>query len=164
MSKSAISQKNIDEVVRIRDQAVDRRMVSFLDYYLKIHPRSHLPGRSDFDPFDIPNCLPHLALVDVERDPYRFRYRVMGTSLTFNIEQEGTGKYLDEIIPGVESEFPFLDRVAVAKTGLPIYRIGEGSISFRSDFADLERVHLPLASDGETVDMVLSMYIYFSDE
>jgi len=159
-----ISHKNFEEVVRIRNIAVDARLVSFLDYYLNIHPGSQLPARADFDPFEIPACLPHLALVDVERNPYRFRYRVMGTSITFNIEQEGTGKYLDEIVPGVENQFPQLDRIHVAETGLPIYRIGEGSVSFRSDFADLERVHLPLATDGEIVDMVLSMYIYFSDE
>ena len=161
---SKISHKNFKEVARIRDLAVDARMVSFLDNYLKIHPDSQLPARADFDPFEIPACMPHLALVDVERNPYRFRYRVMGTSITFNIEQEGTGKYLDELIPGVETQFPHLDRIQVVETGLPVYRIGEGSVSFRSDFADLERVHLPLATDGETVDMILSMYIYMSDE
>ncbi|MEH6402899.1 MAG: PAS domain-containing protein [Sneathiella sp.] len=161
---SEISQKNFEEVTRIRDIAVDARLINLLDYYLKIHPKSRLPARADFDPSDIPLCLPNLALVDVERNPFRFRYRVMGTSITFNIEQEGTGKYLDEIIPGVETQFPHLDRAEVAETGLPIYRLGEGSVSFRTDFANLERVHLPLATDGNLVDMVLSMYIYFSDD
>lgn len=161
---SDISQKNFEEVARIREIAIDPRVVSLLDYYLKIHPKSKLPGRSDFDPFNIPICMPNLALVDVERNPFRFRFRVMGTSIAFNIEREGTGKYLDELVPDVETQFPHLDRVTAAESGLPVYRIGEGSVSFRSDFADLERVHLPLANDGINVDMVLSIFIYFSNE
>ncbi|MBL4905987.1 MAG: PAS domain-containing protein [Sneathiella sp.] len=139
-------------------------MVTFLDYYLKIHPEISLPSRDDFDPFEIPALLQSVTLVDVERNPYRFKYRVMGSNVTYNMEFEGTGKYLDELVPGVETQFPHLDRVTVVESGLPVYRLGEASVSFRADFADLERVHLPLASDGKTVDMVLSAFIYFSDQ
>ncbi len=160
---STLSHPSYSEAARIRDKARDPRVISLLDYYLAIHPGEKMPGRTDFDPFQIPTVMPHLTLTDVEREPYRFKYRVMGTSVSYNMEFEGAGKYLDELVPGVETQYPHLDRVHVTKEGIPIHRIGQASISFRTDFADLERVHLPLASDGENVDMVLSIFIYFAD-
>lgn len=39
------------------------------------------PSRSDIDPLDLPGAmLPHLLLIDVERDPLEFRYRLAGTA------------------------------------------------------------------------------------
>lgn len=158
-----ILHESYKETLRIREQAKDPRIVSFLDYYLKIHPKTSLPGRAHFDPFDVPSSLPSVTLMDVERDPFRFRYRVMGTDVTYNMDFDGTGKYLDEVVPGVETQFPHIDRVSVVETGFPVHRLGQASISFRTDFADLERIHFPLASDGITVDMVLSIFIYFAE-
>lgn len=152
------------EAQAIRDKAKDTRVVRLLDYYLSIHPKDKIPSRKDFDPFDIPFALPNLALVDVERNPYRFRFRVMGTDITYNMEFEGTGKYLDEVVKNPETEYPHTDRVSVVETGAPVYRFGPGSIAFRVDFMDLERVHLPFASDGQEVDMILSVFIYLNDQ
>lgn len=163
MSVTAIFHSSFDETQRIRGLVRDPRIASFLDYYLKIHPKTRIPARSEFDPFQIPSALPGMTLVDVERNPYRFKYRVMGGNVTYNMEFEGTGRYLDELVPGVELQYPHLDRVTVVESGHPVYRQGQASVSFKSDFADLERVHLPFASDGKTVDMVLSMFVYFAD-
>lgn len=33
-----------------------------------------LPGRQHVDPLEIPSLLPHLFLIDVVREPLRFRY------------------------------------------------------------------------------------------
>jgi len=160
---SILPHPSYSEAARIREEARDPRIITLLDYYLKIHPRNSIPSRADFDPFQVPAVMPNLTLMDVEREPYRFKYRVMGTSVSYNMEFEGTGKYLDELVPGVESQYPHLDRVRVAEEEIPVHRLGQSSISFRSDFADLERVHLPLASDGKYVDMILSIFIYFAD-
>ena len=160
---SILPHPSYSEAARIRDEARDPRIVTLLEYYLTIHPRKTIPCRTDFDPFQVPTVMPNLTLTDVERQPYRFKYRVMGTSVSYNMEFEGTGKYLDELVPGVETQYPHLDRIRVAEEGIPVHRLGQSSISFRSDFADLERVHLPLASDGQSVDMILSIFIYFAD-
>ncbi|MFT6559748.1 PAS domain-containing protein [Sneathiella sp.] len=149
-----------EKTKQVRAEVRDPRIVELLDYYLEIHPKDQMPSRRVFDPFHLPRLLSHLTLVDVERDPYRFKFRVMGSTITDNMELEGTGKYLDEIFPGIEEQYPYLDRVTVAENSCPVHRLGQPSLSFRTDFANLERVHLPLASDGKTVDMILSMFIY----
>ena len=38
-----------------------------------------LPASRTLDPLDMPRLLPHLLLKDVRRDPWDFRYRVVGT-------------------------------------------------------------------------------------
>ena len=38
-----------------------------------------LPASRTLDPLEMPRLLPHLLLKDVRRDPWDFRYRVVGT-------------------------------------------------------------------------------------
>jgi hypothetical protein len=139
-------------------QAAPLRAV--LQYWLAIHPRDRLPSRSGFDPSEVPAALGGMVLTAVERDPFRFRIRLMGTAVVQAFGKDHTGKYLDEALPGVRETVIHTDRVRVAETGLPSYLHGEASTPFKLDFAPLERVYLPFASDGRTVDMILSMMIY----
>lgn len=139
-------------------QAAPLRAV--LRYWLVIHPRDRLPGREQFDPSEVPTALGGMVLTEVERDPYRFRIRLMGTAVVQAFGKDFTGKYLDEVLPGVRDTVIHADRVQVAETGLPSYLHGTASMPFKLDFAPLERVYLPFATDGERVDMILSMMIY----
>ncbi len=135
---------------------------ALLRYWLAVHPRDRLPGRRNFDPAEVPAALGNLVLTDVERDPYRFRIRLMGTAVVRAFGRDFTGMYLDEALPGVGNTVIHTDRVAVAETGLPNYRHGATAIPIKFDFAPIERVYLPLASDGATVDMILAMTVYLT--
>lgn len=130
------------------------------DYWMSIHPEDRLPSRADFDPIDIPVLLPHLVLVDVTRNPIRFMVRVQGTDVTRAMRRELKGIYLDEAFPDFEQCFPHIDRVRVVETARPVHRIGTPSIQFALDYAPVERLHLPLSSDGSAVNMVLSIFLY----
>lgn len=133
---------------------------ALLDYWISIHPGHALPGRRDFDPIAVPAALGNLVLTQVERDPYRFRVRLMGTAVVAAMGADFTGRYLDEALPGVQDTLIHKDRVAVAESGLPSYHFGRSSTPFRLDFAPIERIYLPLAADGTTVDQILAMTIY----
>lgn len=135
---------------------------NLLRYWLRIHPGTGLPARADFDPTEVPRTLPNLVLTAVERDPFRFRVRLVGTAVAAAFERDFTGCHLDEIIPGFEASSSHGDRVAVAETGLPNYRHGDPALSFKLDFAPLERVYLPFAADGRQVDIILSMAVYLA--
>jgi hypothetical protein len=55
-----------------------------------------VPRRGDIDPTELPDLLPNLMLLDVERDPLRFRYRLVGTRVVDFSYRDFTGTYLDE--------------------------------------------------------------------
>ena len=67
---------------------------------------------------------------------------------------------LPRIIANFERSFGHVHRVEAVESALPNYRFGDPSLVFKLDFAPVERVHLPLATDGERIDMLLSMTIY----
>ncbi len=131
-----------------------------LDYYIKIHPHSHLPSREDFNPMAIPSVLPNLVLVDVCRAPYRFKYRLAGTSIYDNWGFDPTGQYLDTLISKPNSKHSQIDRVAVVATRQPIHRYEMPDLDFRMAFKEIEYLHLPFSRDGENVDMILSLLGY----
>ncbi len=130
------------------------------DYWLSVHPPLGLPGRQHVDPAAIPRLLPHVFMVDVCRDPLRFRYRLVGTEYVRLMGSDLTGRYLDEVHPG----FHGLIRrqyVEAADQGRPGYR--KGSIMYtRPDrcYLGMERVILPLARNGSEVDMLLGAIRY----
>src|SRR5271156_5540211 len=66
-------------------------------YWLARCDGPKLPARRGIDPIDLKPHLPNLLLVDVTRDPMRFRYRLFGTGLVALYNREMTGKYVDEI-------------------------------------------------------------------
>ena len=49
----------------------------------------------------------------------------------------------------------------VVETKRPNWRRGKSLIRFEKEHAELERLYLPLASDGETVDMILAITVFF---
>ena len=71
------------------------------DYWLSLHPAEHLlPGRQHVDPAGIARLLPQLFLVDIEPDPLRFKYRLVGTEYVLMMGRDLTGEYLDAVHPG----------------------------------------------------------------
>lgn len=131
-----------------------------LTNWLGIHPRVRLPGRQHFDPVGIPRLLKGIVLTDVERNPYRFRVRVLGTVVADAFGRDFTGKYMDEVFTNHEASLSHSLRVLTVETGLPHLRAAGPGTFQGLDIAPREGIHLPLATDGETVDHVLSMFVY----
>ncbi|MGE5768212.1 MAG: PAS domain-containing protein [Bacteroidota bacterium] len=55
------------------------------------------PRREDFDPTDFPRVLPGITIFQVERDPWRFRVRLVGTRIVQETSRDTTGVYLDQL-------------------------------------------------------------------
>jgi hypothetical protein len=56
------------------------------------------PPRSDaFEPLEVPRLLPHLMWKEVRRDPWDFRYRVVGTTVREHSRDNWTGKWMSEV-------------------------------------------------------------------
>ena len=49
----------------------------------------------------------------------------------------------------------------VVESKQPNWRRGKSLIRFEKDYAELERLYLPLADDGMTVDMILAITVFY---
>jgi hypothetical protein len=59
---------------------------------------SGIPDRAAFDPAAFTPLMPNLMVVDVEPEPFRIRYRLVGTRVAEFTGNDFTGRYLDELI------------------------------------------------------------------
>jgi hypothetical protein len=71
----------------------------FYEYWLSIAPPGRLPARQHVLPEELVSLWPWLWMLDVYRDPLRFRYRLVGTEITRSVHREMTGQWLDEAQP-----------------------------------------------------------------
>ncbi len=142
-------------------QPLHPKVRAVIEYWQSIHPASGLPGRQHLEPLDIPALLPNIWLVDVERTPaLRFRYRLIGTSVGRAFEQEPTGRYLDDAHADAHDGRIRLSVGDVVRDRQPNWRTGPPTLWHLQDYLQLERVFLPMASDGETIDLILALTVF----
>ncbi len=108
---------------------------------------------------DLPQLLPNLWLLDVERQPLRFRYRLVGTKLGQFFGYAITGRYLGEATQPHFTQQHLQHYATVVEQRIHHYR--RGPPAFAADRAHLvvERILVPLAADGTSVDMILALTV-----
>ena len=129
-------------------------------YWLAIHPADGgLPGRQHVDPAAIHDLLPNVYIVDVSRNPMRFKYRLVGTEYVTHMGRDLTGRYLDEAHTGFQEIVRSYCRTVEERR--PDYR--NGSAPFQAsqrDYKRIERLMVPLARNGSDVDMIFGVIVY----
>jgi hypothetical protein len=63
----------------VSGQIADQRLRAVFAYWRGRCPGRSMPSRADVDPAELKPYLPNIALIDVESDPPRYRYRLAGT-------------------------------------------------------------------------------------
>jgi hypothetical protein len=110
----------------------------------------------------VPDLLPNLWLVDVVRGtPNRYRYRVVGEALPDAGAPMRAGMFIDEMGSLIDQVAAHKSYDEVVRTGQPEWRKGQPIVKHLKFVASLERVKLPLAEDGRTVDMILGMTVFY---
>lgn len=132
--------------------------------WLRLRNDGAIPGRADFDPAMVPALLPNIWLIDVQAEPLRFRFRLIGTAVVFVVGHDLKGRWVDEHIEVFEDSAFGNDLKAVARDGKPRHYRGPASGRFAPDVTDVERIILPLAADGRNVDMLLGLTIFFDQK
>lgn len=66
-------------------------------YWRELKGSQDIPNRVQFDPSAIKFCLANVAMAEVERDPFRIRYRLVGTKLAQSYGRDLTNQYVDEL-------------------------------------------------------------------
>ncbi len=67
------------------------------DYWTAKRGLHHVPYRRDIDPADLKPLLPELTISEFETDPFRVRYRLVGTRVAEISGLDYTGLYLDQL-------------------------------------------------------------------
>lgn len=82
-----------------------------------------LPCYVDFDPIEIPRLLPHLLVKEVRRDPWDFRYRIVGTTVREHSRENWTGKWMSEVDGQDPGSAVFrVQRAAVERGDVMVFR------------------------------------------
>jgi hypothetical protein len=134
----------------------------FYEYWLAAASPGRLPGRQHIAPEQIVPLLSRLWILDVFRDPLRFRYRLVGTDITRSLQRELTGQWLDEAQPESVSNVILRDRYRfILETGRPTWRRGETLWNRDPTHRVVENCLAPLASDGKAVDKIIAISVLF---
>src|SRR5215469_7383436 len=155
----------------VREDA-DERLRALGRYWLSMHPSTReLPGHQHFELLRIGELLPWIWMFEVHRPALRFRFRRLGSEYAFRYRllgrahaaatgRENEGLWVDEARPGLRAE-PAYDRftAAVEERAVGYYK-GHPTYPVKPSYLGIERLVLPLATDGCTVDMLLGITVY----
>lgn len=133
---------------------------ALFDYWQKIHPEAGLPGRQHFDPMDIPQLLPNIWMIDVKQEPLCFRFRLVGTEIVKFTGRDATGLSLGEVYPEYKTTNAYRLHCNCVQSGEPAYRKSGVLSNPGREHIEAERIYLPLAENGERVDILLVMTLY----
>ena len=124
-------------------------------------PNGKLPGRQHVDPIEIPQLLPYLSLVDVVREAgrLRYRFRLVGTDVVAKTAKDVTGKWVEEAFPAEAAAAIIKAYDGVVATRTPHHWANVMAVPGREHIR-FERIVFPLASDGETIDMLIGVHAF----
>jgi hypothetical protein len=124
------------------------------------HRPAGLPGYTSFASGDLDELRPGLWVVEVQREPFRLRYRTVGSRVVEALGRDVSGMWLDEAHPTGRPKYA--ERaMAVVRTGVPSWRRGPPLLWQHALYTKLENLILPLADDGATIDTLLMLTVFY---
>lgn len=136
----------------------------FEAYWRRIRGGRPMPRRGDFDPLQVRRILPFLVIGEFERDPFRVRYRLVGTEVVEHSQFDFTGLRVDEIAFHKEAiDFMELYRL-IDRLGAPVYGVSRIP-TIGTGLAGYAFGCFPFSETGKAVTQVMSIedYRYVSD-
>lgn len=131
-----------------------------LEYWHYKRRGRQMPARADLDPLEMRHALGQMIMMDIHRDPLRFRTRLVGSGQARRRGFDFTNKWLDELPP--EYRALVLPRAeAVAARGEPVCSRVKRMMDGR--WFDYEALWLPLGADGKTPTMIIVCQEFFSN-
>jgi len=131
-------------------------------YWQSLRPEPDLlPARTAIDPVGIAKLLPNIFLLDASPPPLRLRYRLVGSKLVQAGGRELTGRRMEDAHSNLLIADPYADYAACAREARIAWRRGPTVFDWERQHVQIERVLLPLATDGRTVDVILGLSIFF---
>jgi hypothetical protein len=154
------SQHSIDPAEDLETSQWEFQIKRLYEYWLsRHHPDGSLPTRQDIDPLDIPKLLPWVWMVDIHRNPTRFKFRLFGTRHVEAVGRDLTAQWIDEAYPEFPSSEGYADYLKVADNLSPSYRSGPAHYHV-ADYKIIERIMLPLVDETGEGQIILAATVY----
>jgi hypothetical protein len=118
-----------------------------------------MPARSQMTPRDLKDYLRHIILIQREQeDPPRYRWRVIGTSVT-DIVGHNTGKFFDDCVPTQHLQRWYESLELILSSGQPWRFLGRVQLGGR-EYLKAENLYMPLADDEGMPSFVMGLCRY----
>jgi 7-cyano-7-deazaguanine synthase len=124
----------------------------FYSHWLAKRGDRPMPSFDDLDPLEFPWALGSLTLVDVLREPLRFRYRLVGGAHVKRLGVDMTGKFAEEFPSVAVRQIVVRSYTETVETARPTHRTRWDVVAGVNHH--YEALILPLASTPPTVDML----------
>lgn len=147
--------------VEYESRIVDPQIRRFVEYLRGKRGEGTYPARAALDPLDFRYVLGDVVIIEAHRSPtgsrwpWHFRYRLIGHNV---VERDGydlTGKTLEDVPEPEYRERIRATWLEVCEAGKPAHYVRELVLDRR--LRCYEVVVLPLASNGEDIDMLISV-------
>jgi hypothetical protein len=141
----------------IADEGIRR----FYRYWLGKRGDRRYPPRAALDPLDFTAVLGDVVLIDARRSepgsrwPWSFRYRLVGTNVVARDGYDLTRKTLEDLPEPEYRERIRATWTDVCETGIAAHHVRELWLDGR--LRRYEVIVLPLAGNGEDIDMLVSV-------
>jgi len=123
-------------------------------YWASRREGDRLPARSSIHPSHFKRHLPTVSLIDVRSNPRDYSLRLAGTGLYSVYGGEITGKRIGEVYGAEPAVYWRAELDKIVATRQP--GIGVHSLAWRgSPHLSIVWLRMPLASDGDRVNMIL---------
>lgn len=119
-----------------------------------------IPDRSQVDPLELAELLPNLLISEVEHNPFRIKYRLVGTMVSEVTGMNITGRYLDELL-SADPDQPWIEHY---RTVYPTRRPLFGSTTVATIYSSIlsyEFGIFPLRRGGEDIEQFIAIEDYF---
>jgi len=129
----------------------------FASYWQMKRGERCAPARSDIEPAELGQFLPHMFMLDVIRPDMRFKVRLVGTDMERDSNiYNSTGRFSDEVVP--PHAYPELhdEMEDVARHFVLRYKIADMAWQGRP-YARYHRLMMPLSDDQSVVNIVLGI-------
>jgi hypothetical protein len=124
-------------------------------HWIAVRGDRPMPRRDEIDPVDLVPWLPYISVMELHYDPFRVRYRVVGTEVARIVGEDFSNRWLDETGWGADSIA--LNRLLyerVAESRAPLFGLSVVNWQGKPDQV-FEWALFPLG--GETITHCLSL-------
>jgi hypothetical protein len=147
----------VDSAPRASDEISHPTLVEIYRYWATKRRGRTMPNRADIDPTEILALLPNIFMVNVERDPLRFKYRLIGTAVVGLLGRDFTGRTIDTTNYSEQHAAALREIfVAVVDTGRPVGWKGNIFYVPGREWMPIESILLPLGKDGKGVKIIFA--------